>query len=196
MISKTIAATALMLFAALAVALQPAAAQTDIENAPDPYVHPGNGVAFPAMIGTIQRDRIVAYDGEQQDVSVGYWIDGVVGEMTVYLYPIRGYSCAEEFEGARDAVLQRGATEDASGSSLSLSQFPSGVQKFARFAVAENGFGFEHPELDSYLLVVCPVAGDWIIKYRGSFSPQETPNVSTYTKALFDGIDWSALLAQ
>lgn len=55
----------------------PALAQTDIVDAPDPFVHAATGVRFPASSGDVRRQRVVRYDDEGYDASVGYRIAGI-----------------------------------------------------------------------------------------------------------------------
>jgi hypothetical protein len=59
------------LLAALILAV-PAQAQTEVKDAPDPYVHRVAGVRFPEALPGFSRGRVFEYDEQGADASVGY----------------------------------------------------------------------------------------------------------------------------
>lgn len=186
---------------ALAIALgAPAQAQTEVRNAPDPYVHAGTGVRFPAAAGNFRRGRVIHYEDNGYDASVGYAIEGRPGEMTLYVYPDSGDTCRGWFNGADDAVLRRGGfTRLADAAPFKLFA-GSGIEQYtARYDAAEGALGEGVPAVVSYLWVGCrkDTAGNgWVMKYRGSFFKEDAPKIEELTRQLFAVIDWSPLLGE
>lgn len=189
---------ATMLAMILAVAAVPLLAQTEVTNAPDPYVHAGAGVRFPAAAGLFRRGRIVSFDASAYDASVGYRIDGMAGEMTLYVYPDAGDTCRSWFDGADEAVLQRGsATRNQSAAPIKL--FPGvGVEQFsAQYTIPAGSLDYDNAEFASYLWVGCRKdarGNGWVMKYRGTFLATDAAKSEAMVKQLFAVIDWSPLL--
>lgn len=189
---------AAMLAMILAVAAVPAQAQTDVTNAPDPYVHSAAGVRFPAAAGVFRRGRVVHYDAKGYDASVGYQIDGMAGEMTLYVYPDDGETCRSWFDGADNAVMKRGTSVRDEGAAP-LKLFPGvGVEQYsARYTIPASSLDYDNAEIASVLWVGCrkDARGDgWVIKYRGSFLAADAAKSEAMVKQLFALIDWSPLL--
>lgn len=181
--------------AAFAAATTPAFAQTEVEDAADPFVHRGLPVEFPAKIDGFERGRIIEFDEDGTDASVGYAPSGIAGEMTIYLYPARGGICQQEFDFAKEAVVRRSGREKNDATSLTIAAFEGSTQLSAEFAVEPGGYGFDHPELVSYLWLACLPDGKWLVKYRGSFLKSDANRIDGIAQRLFSGIDWSAVTA-
>lgn len=175
----------------------PAIAQGVVANAADPYVHKVAGVEFPENIGKFQRGRVVEYDERGADASVSYGVDGLLGELSVYLYPARGTTCQEQLDMAKTAVLKRGGTTlQENAPAIKLGSFEGIQQKSVTFTVKSGGFGFDHPALVSYLWVGCPAGDNWVVKYRGSFAAADQDKVGAMAEDLFSAIDWSAVTGE
>lgn len=192
---RRFAAAVLALFFA---GLAPAQAQTDVTNAPDPYVHSGAGVRFPAAAGVFQRARIVHYDVKGLDASVGYKVADMPGELTLYVYPDGGAACREWFDGADDAVLKRGDINRAADAAP-IRLFPgvSVEQYSARYTIPAGALDYDNAEIASYLWVGCrkDAKGDgWVMKYRGSFLATDAAKAEVLVKQLFAAVDWTPLL--
>lgn len=170
-----------------------ATAQTKVEDAPDPYVHKVAGVEFPAQADEFRRGNIYEYDEQGSDASVGYASLEIPGEMTVYLYPLGASNCAELFDGADNAILERGGAIRSFAAGISVPEFSGATQISRSYSVPANSYGFDHPDLVSYLWVGCPLGGQWIVKYRGSFWASDEEKVDGLAQSLFGKIDWSRL---
>lgn len=190
--------TALIALASLSVTMSlgfpsPAAAQRDVENAPDPYVHKVAGVAFPLQAGGFERGRVVEFDPDGSDASVGYKPTDLAGEVTLYLYPLSGVSCADHFAGAHEAVMRRSASILAESPVFSIPAFHEATQLSRSYTVPAGGYGYDHPELISFLWVGCPADSDWIVKYRASFLATDAINLLGIEQRFFGALDWSNL---
>ena len=186
-------------FAALVAVVgagSPVVAQGVVANAPDPYVHKGVAVEFPETAGEFERHKVTEFNADGTDVGIGYSIAGLPGEITLYLYPARGVSCQDEFDGAKIAIERRNGKLVKNAPELTIPGFPGATQKSAQFSVKQNGYGFEHPKLISFLWVGCMADGKWLAKYRGSFFDRDTGKLDGVAERLFSQIDWSALTAQ
>lgn len=176
------------------VASESASAQpAEVENAADPYVHKAAGVRFPKKAGSFSRGRITEFDQAGSNVSVGYQLDGMAGDITLYLYPTGGDSCDQAFAGADAAIVQRGGTEMDFPEGLNMPGFALARQKSSAYNVARDGFGFSHEPLVSYLWIGCVPGGEWLVKYRGSFFKSDESKVAGLAEDLFARIDWRPL---
>lgn len=190
---NTLRILALSVAAALCAVASSASAQTEVKDAPDPYVHNAVGVEFPAQAGEFRRGNIYEYDDEASDASVGYSPLDIPGEMTVYLYPIGGSSCAEHFDGADTAIVERGGTVRSFEAGISIAQLSGATQISRSYSIPANGYGFDHPDLVSYLWVGCPLGSKWIVKYRASFWASDEDKADGIAQRLFGKINWSRL---
>ncbi len=185
------------MLAAFLAAAAPALAQTEVRDAPDPYVHREAGIAFPQQVGAFRRGKIYEYDAQGADASVGYKPPEQFGEMTVYVYPAHGAPCRRWFDGADRATMGRkGAAHAAEAAPMRL--LPESVpdQLSARYTLAAGALGFDHPELASFTWVGCIPGGKWVVKYRGSFLAAEAARADGLAEQLFAAIDWSPLLGK
>ena len=185
---------ALGALAAILTAGAPALAQTTIENPPDPYVHKAAGVAFPAELGPFRRGRVVEFNEQGNDASIGYAPTEARGDISLYLYPNRGASCRDEFEGAGEAILKRGGTPIAETAGLSHPALAGSTELSRVYTIEPNGYGFTHPRLVSYLYVACLPGRQWLVKYRGSFVVDDSARALAQYRQLFRAIDWSPLI--
>ena len=182
-------ATALLAALILAV---PAQAQTEVRDAPDPYVHRVAGVRFPEALPGFSRGRVFEYDEQGADASVGYKPQDIRGEMTLYVYPSAGVPCRVWFEDADRAVMNRAGVTRKNGqeaTKLLAGSVPEQVS--SRYKFAPGSYGFDHPELVSFLWVGCVPGGDWIIKYRGTFDAPDEAKAAALAEQLFAAIDWT-----
>lgn len=179
---------------ALLIAATPAAAQRDVIPAPDPFVHREAGVAFPATVAGFERGRVVEYDADGADASVGYRLQGQRGEMTVYVYPAGDETCRFWFEDADRAVRNRpGATRQDGAAALRLGPDAMTQQFSASYTIPPGTYGYDHAELVSYLWVGCVADGKWVVKYRGSFLAGDASKAERIAERLFAAIDWTPL---
>jgi hypothetical protein len=186
-----------VLAALILAAAVPALAQREVTDAADPYVHRAVGVAFPLAPADLRRGRIVEFDAQGSDAAVGYAPLGQPGEMTLYVYPGTGNDCSDWFRDADDAIIQRGnVTRNQFDSPIRFEGFAGLPQLSASYAVQAGAYGFDHPDLVSYLWVGCVANGDWIVKYRGSFPASEQALATTMAERLFAAIDWTPLTAE
>jgi hypothetical protein len=172
----------------------PAHAQREITDAPDPYVHAGAGIAFPAKVDEFRRGRVFEYSPDGANASVGYKPPAQKGEMTVYVYPGKGGSCSDWFRDADAAVMNRaGVARIDTAAPLRL--VPEGLpdQLSASYTIPPGTYGFDHPEMVSYVWVGCVADGNWVVKYRGSFEAADAAKASGLAERLFAAIDWSPL---
>lgn len=184
---------ALALAAVIMGLCAPVAAQNEVENPPDPYVHKVVGVAFPAVLGGFTRGRVVEFDESGSDASVGYSPDGMPGEISLYVYPLSGSTCRDQFDGANGPILNRGGTVKEEDAGLSMAGFDGMTQYSRSYTIEPGGYGFDHPELASFLWVGCRPGSDWVVKYRGSFFASDADRIGNIANRLFAQIDWSSL---
>jgi hypothetical protein len=175
-------------------AAAPAHAQRDVANAPDPYVHKAVGIAFPAQADELRRGRVVEYDSLGVNASVGYKPIGQQGEMTVYVYPGADGTCSFWFRDADRAVMNRdGVTRQDGAAPLRLVREGLPEQLSASYTISPGSYGFDHPELVSFLWVGCSADGKWVVKYRGSFHAVDAAKANRLAERLFAAIDWAPL---
>lgn len=176
--------------AGLMFASAPAAAQTDIENAPDPWVHSATGASFPASIAGFERRRVVKYSEDGRDVSVGYNLnrDGKFVVVTLYAYPApAGLSCAETFADAQSHIAKRqGARLVREGMELAPSGAGAPVAHYARYAIPAGGMGDGSPAVTSDLYLHCPKGAGSLVKYRatGDAGFEFGPDVTRLLRAI------------
>ena len=168
------------LAAALALALptllqaSPAAAQTVVENAPDPWVHGATGTRFPMKVGAFERSRVVTYSDDGTDASAGYRLerDGKWVNVTIYVYPaIPGTSCQAVFADVKKNIdAYKGASIVREG----LDSAPSGrgapVAHYVRYQVPAGAMKPDLPALRSDAYLYCSGDGKWLVKYRATGS--------------------------
>lgn len=190
-IIRHIAAAILAMMIAIAA---PAHAQREITDAADPYVHRGAGVAFPVSVEDFRRGRLFEYYPQGTNASIGYKPLAQKGEMTVYVYPGEGGNCGDWFRDADAAVMNRGGvTRQDAAAPLKLVPDALPEQVSAQYSIPAGAYGFDHPELVSYLWVGCVADGKWVVKYRGSFEARDAAKADGLAERLFAGIDWSPL---
>ena len=160
------------LCAVLMLATAPVVAQTEIKDAPNPWVHPATGASFPASIAGFERRRVVEYSEDGRDVSVGYNLkrDGKFLVVTLYAYPASaGVSCADTFADAKSHIAKRqGARLVREGLDLAPSGSGAPVAHYARYAIPAGGMGDGSPAVTSDLYLHCPKGSGFLVKYRAT----------------------------
>lgn len=187
-----------ILFALLAFTAQPAAAQQDVTNPPDPWIHAATGAAFPAVVGEFERGRVVVYSADGRDASVGYNLrkdDGVL-VVTLYVYPTRAdFDCPETFKDAQLAIQNY---KGAQVLSETLVASPSGthgkVARFASYRIPKGAMRADIPETRSDLYLFCPKSGEWLVKYRATWLSDI--NFEGSADALLHALRWPSKLDQ
>lgn len=176
------------------VAASPTHAQREVPMGSDSYAHLGAGVIFPEEVDAFRRGRVIEYDAQGNNVSVGYKPSDQRGEMTVFVYPGSEQTCRFWFEDADRAVMTReGAARSSEATPMRLLPVNVPDQHSARYKLAPGSYGFDHPELVSYLWVGCVAGGKWVVKYRGSFEAANEDKAKGLAEQLFAAIDWTAL---
>jgi hypothetical protein len=69
-----------------------AAAQTAIDNPPDPYIHVQTGMAFPATVSGAVRHQVNRYNADGSDIGIGYQVvrgGKMVAYLSIFVYPAR-----------------------------------------------------------------------------------------------------------
>lgn len=177
-----------------AVGGQPAAAQADIENAPDPWVHPGTQTEFPQRVGRLQRTRVTDFSGDQRNASVSYRLDRGTDQLTltIYVYPPNpAEDCATEFAGVKQAVEMRTKSPpEAEEMRPGLSGDGSLTAYYAAYTMPGNGTNDswrtdQHTEAYLY----CLPGNQWRIKYRATWNKGGT-DFSHDVRDLIRAIDW------
>ena len=191
--------TALLALAGLAATLSlgladPVAAQGEVENPSDPYVHKVVGIAFPEELNGFERGKVFEFDADGSDAAVAYGVSDLPGEITVYVYPHGGLTCAEQFARSDSAVTERGGEALNSEAVFSIPAFEDATQLSRSYRIEAGGYGYDHPELISFLWVGCPAGGNYIVKYRASFFASDAMKIFGIEQKLLGAIDWSPLL--
>jgi hypothetical protein len=176
----------------LALAPAPLAAQQDVPNPPDPWVHAGTGTSFPAALAGFRRGRVVEYTEDGRDASVGYSIARGDDRLTVtlYVYPvIEGLDCRQTFEDAKASVAKhQGAW--LVGQRRESSPRGAGPNRawFARYTLPAGSMAATIPESWSDVYLYCPTGGEWLVKYRATWNAEV--DFSDDIAGLIRAIDW------
>lgn len=183
--------------AALVCAATTTAAQTRVENPPDPWIHAGTGTEFPADVGEFKRGRVLEYSGDGRDASAGYslrrgseWVS-----VTIYVYPvIDELDCPATFADAKRSVAAHpGATLDREARVPGLSGREAQTAYHASYTMPAGAMGESAPAGRSELYLHCPVAGKWLVKYRATWTAGG--NFADDVAKLIGAIKWPAQLA-
>ncbi|MFC4254521.1 hypothetical protein GRI97_03735 [Altererythrobacter xixiisoli] len=177
----------------------PATAQTAIENAPDPWVHPATQTAFPEQVGKFQRTGLIDYSGDQNDASATYRLEKGDDRLTVtlYLYPRDpAVDCQTEFAGVKDTIESRTETPPTQEG---MRPSPSGDQAnaayFAAYTIRANATNQHRgPEAHTEAYLYCPSGIDWQVKYRATWVVGKT-DFSADIARLMRAINWPAARA-
>lgn len=189
--------TALIALALSVVGItSPALAQGEVANAPDPYVHPQTGVAFPQTLNDIERGGVYTFDEASSNIGIGYLPSNHAGEITIYLYPKTREGCQAEFDGAHAAIMDRRGSVIRQSDVFSIPAFRDAQQFSRSYRIEAGGYGNDHPELMSFLWVGCPAGSPWIVKYRASFPMNAIPQAYGIESRFLGGIDWSGMFAR
>ena len=185
-IIRSIASTCLL---ALAV---PAAAQQDVVNPPDPWVHAATGARFPAVVGPFQRGRVTEFSQDGHDAAIGYSMvrGGDQATVTLYVYPaIDGLDCAATYEDAKASIARYDGAEVVS---QSLERAPGGegapVAHHARYFVPAGSMAAQLPAVRSDLYLYCPPGDRWLVKYRATWAAEA--DFANDVETLLHSIEW------
>ncbi len=127
------------------------------------YVHQPSGRRFPEQVGRFRRERILQYDADGRDVSIGYNLEELTRLIaaTVYVYPLANRPFEMEIQDVQEAhdssllVFTRDVTLERGEYKLAC--------RLARITY-EEVFAFSYGPVNSYLLV-CDDA-PWRLKWR------------------------------
>lgn len=169
---------------ALLAAAPAAQASEELPNPQGIWSHEATETLFPRMIGAAERVRITDFDGEAQDVGVGYNMrtnDGTL-ILTLYVYPRKtDVSCQEEYDGGKTAIARyKGARLATESRAAAPDGSPEDGAYFARYALPAGSMRPDYPALVSDLYLYCPADNRWNVKYRASWngSEQTLPDIS------------------
>ena len=168
-------------------------AQQAVDNPPGVWIHAPSGTAYPRFLGAAERMSITEFDAEGYDASAGYSMrtDAGLLILTLYVYPAMGeLDCAATFDDAQLAITQayQGEVLLSEATAASPSGSSAGTAQLARYAIPEGGMRESYPALVSDLYLHCPASGDWLVKYRASWSgsADDFPDVA----ALLTQVSW------
>lgn len=178
--------------ALLALAPPPAAAQSEVPDPPDPWVHDATGTPFPAEVAGFHRSRVIEYSDDGRDAGVNYAMSRGDDRLTVslYVYPtLSDLDCRGTYEDARGTVA-------AYDGALLLSEVrdpaPSGggddVAFHARFLLPAGAVRADVPEVRSDVYLYCPAGDEWLVKYRATWSANA--DFEHDVEALLHAIAW------
>lgn len=200
---STLYCLAATVLAALLAAAAPAVAQTEVRDAPDPYVHRGTGLAFPDRLEGFRRDAIIEHDGKSGDVSIDYWVEGATPMLIgILLNKGDGGSCADWFEAIGAAVVQeKGVIRDTDSAPFVLLPEAAFQQFSATYTLPARTLDTDHPELAKPQLIACPLAKAgrapaWVVHYSATLRAADAPHAEALARQLFAAIDWSPLLGR
>lgn len=187
--------TAILLAAFGMMLAVPAAAQTDLPQPDGPWLHPAAGVPFPEMLGGLERIRIVSYDDDSTNASVGYNGGDANGRLilTIYVYPSRDENCAQEFANSVAPIA------NYQGSALVFERMaaaPDGKRqasaRHSRYIIPAGAIRDDLPRMVSDAYLFCSPDQQWFVKYRASWtgSAETFPDVMQ----LISGIAWPGTL--
>ena len=187
-------------FAAFALLASPAAAQREITDAPEIWVHKATGAAFPSRLGNSPRSGVTEFTEDGRDAGVAYNLvrDGrTVGVVTIYVYPpfpIGG--CAAQYADVKKSIEQSTSYRNVRLISESRAPSPGGSDAdgayFATYAydvVFKDG-AQQSARSDAYLY--CPTGEKWLVAYRATWNADV--DMSAEAKTLFRSIHWPEIL--
>lgn len=189
---RTIVPTAGLALAAIATP-PPASAQQAVDNPPGVWIHAPSGTAYPRFLGAAERISITEFDADGRDASAGYSMRTETGVLilTLYVYPaIDEMDCATTFNDAQRAITEAYQGENLLGKAAAAS--PGGsiadAAQLARYTIPEGGMREGYPAMVSDLYLHCPAGGEWLVKYRASWSGSaaEFPDVA----AMLAQVSW------
>ena len=160
--------------AALLVLALPASAQTEVADPPDPWVHAATGTPFPAEAAGFRRSRVIEYSEDGRDAGVNYALSR--GDewlmVSLYVYPaFTDLDCKGTYEDARATVAAyRGAKLLGEARDPAPSGRGEGVAYHARFLLPAGVVREDIPEARSDVYLYCPAGGQWLVKYRATWS--------------------------
>lgn len=193
---------ALVLLTALAAAIlgaTPAAAQREVTDAPETWVHRHVAVGFATRIGNFHRQDITEYNDDGSDASVGYDLvrDGrKVATVTIYVFPpYMSGSCEDQYAEVKRGIEQSTAYRDVRLTSESRTASPGGRKPRGAFLASytlKASFAGEDGLLNSDAYVFCPAGGRWLVTYRATSPAGE--DVKAEVETFFHSFRWPEML--
>lgn len=188
------------MLAAFLAAAAPALAQTEVVNAPDPYIHRGTGLAFPERPEGFLRAAITEHEGKAGDVSVDYWTDGTTPMLIgILLMKGDGGSCADWFAAMSSAtMLEKGVVRNADAETFVLLPDALFEQFSASYTLPARTMDANHPELAKPQLTACPITKGkrgptWVVQYSATLLASDGPRAEALARQLFAAIDWTPI---
>jgi hypothetical protein len=171
------------------------------------YRHPRSGFVFPEAVGPFQRVQLYRYDEDGLDVSAGYDLAALGGEIaaTVYVYPsppiassgsgaetvtaARALLAEGEFSGLKESILHSypGAILTHSGRTYLQQRGVTYHGDVAEFAFTGMFAGMPQ-SLRSYLYIFMYVDRKWTIKYR--FTHPASLDATDYIRSFQEALTW------
>lgn len=181
-----------MLAGVLAFGALPAAAQVQVANPPDPWIHAATGTPFPARIDEFQRRQVFEYSEDGRDAGANYFLrrGGDWANVSLYVYPtIAGVDCQGIYEDAKANVA---AYTGAQLLSEELDPPPAGrgdpVAFHARYRVPAGSMREDLPETRSDVYLYCPAGNEWLVKYRATWTA--STDFAEDVEQLLHAIEW------
>lgn len=171
-----------LLFGLPLVAIPPlAAAQTAVDNPPDPYVHVQTGMAFPATVAGAIRHQVDRYNADGSDMGFGYQVvrDGrMVAYLSIFVYPAptldndtpdgRKRACAALSDGIKRDILSHEPTAvlvtDQEIKAPSANFRPLGLRIV--YTGGSGKFDGKQQELREQNDLFCFAGNKWLVAYR------------------------------
>lgn len=180
----------LSIVATLAASLlaAPAVAQGVVANPSGPWTHAASGVAFPDTSGTFKRAEIQQFDKAGNDVGVTYqWMENgdTVGLSSVYVYPVKGDSCAASWQAEQKESVTNGNKISDEGRAASPSGATANAAYHAKMTMA---FSTADNPVASSVYLYCVPGGKWLVKYYASW--RGTGDREAETVKLVRAIAW------
>ncbi len=190
--SKSLALRISLALTGAAAFATPAAAQSQVENPGDPWVHVQTGTQFPAKIGALTRQRVTTFTDDGADSGVSYSVEQSDGYMlaTVFVYPtIAGSTCDRTFASIDQSIRER--SPDATIlQAPQAAPSPGGRSQNGRMAT--YSMTLKGAPVTSMSYLYCEASGKWLVAIRASAS--EGFEFMPYVHQLGQGIRWPDML--
>ncbi|WP_150126952.1 hypothetical protein [Sphingomonas panacis] len=190
----------------LAASAVSATAQTEVPDAPDPYIHAQTGMRFPAQVGPFERHEVVRYNTDGSDTGVGYQLiqsGRKIGYVSMFVYPepalgkdqSRQQACRDLFAGIKQDILKH--EPDAKVLTEGDISAPSPhVRKRGLHATLSGGsamFDGREQRVIEQASLFCHVGERWLVSYRVTWPEGENPTAAV--EALVKALHWPEALS-
>ena len=150
----------------------PAAAQVQVENPPDPWIHTATETRFPATVGEFQRRQVFEYSPDGRDAGVNYFLrqGDDWANVSLFVYPvIADLDCRGTYEDAKGDVTSYAGAR-LMGESLVVAPAGRGdpTAFHASYLMPGGAMRADLPELRSDVYLYCPPGNVWLVKYRAT----------------------------